>query len=230
MLGFIINKNVLPPEAIVVFLRQRWSSPNLATIPLDGDAIRCYQEDKIPVAEDIGSRFSIALIPIIRKLFVSENWKGDSLDELGRIEAQARNAEAVRVTTQSTAIRSERLSVLLKIYGTAISTVLLAVLALNSLFSIHGNNSIQIVTIITAALLIFVMTGSDPKVMQTLIRSVFHSSSRNANDLPSQQPVPAEQLPIKLSLDAASVKKMRKMAPSDSSRSVRKGAKISDEP
>jgi hypothetical protein len=214
MLGFIINKNVLPPEAIVTFLRQRWSSPNLATIPLDGDAIRCYQEDKIPVAEDIGSLFSIALTPIIRKLFVSDNWNRDSLTELERIETQASNAEAARLKTQSTAIRSERLSVLLKIYGTAISTVLLMVLALNSLF-VHGPNIIQIVTIVTAAVLIFVMTGSDPNVMQTLIQSLFHTSSQKTNGLPSQQPAPAEQVPIKLSLEEAPVEK-RKMPPSNS--------------
>jgi septum site-determining protein MinD len=212
MLGFIINKNVLPPEAIVTFLRQRWSAPNLATIPLDGDAIRCYQEDKIPVAEDIGSLFSIALIPVIRKLFVSDKWSRDALTELERIEKQASNAEASRLTTQSTAIRAERLSVLLKIYGTAISTFLLVFLAVNSLFIHGGPNIVQIVTIVTAAVLIFVMTGSDPKVVQTLIQSLFHTSSQKTNSLPSQQPEPAAQVPIKLSLEEAPVKKNKRPA------------------
>jgi len=46
-LGFIINKNVLPPDAIEAFLRKEWQATHLSTIPLDENAVRYFQEDKV---------------------------------------------------------------------------------------------------------------------------------------------------------------------------------------
>lgn len=73
-LGFIINKNVLPSEAIEAFLRKEWETSHLTTMQLDPSAVKCFQEDKVPISENIGSDFSNGILKIIKKAFVSEAW------------------------------------------------------------------------------------------------------------------------------------------------------------
>jgi flagellar biosynthesis protein FlhG len=91
--GFILNKNVLPAEAIIAFIRRKWECPHLATIPLDKDAISYFQEDKVPVAQDVSSQFSAATIPIVRKLFWSPKWSENQVEALSELEYQASRAK-----------------------------------------------------------------------------------------------------------------------------------------
>jgi septum site-determining protein MinD len=216
MLGFVINKNVLPPDAIVAFLRQRWNAPHLATIPLDGDAIRCYQEDKIPVADNISSLFSTSLVPIIRKLFLSESWPPNSLAELLKIEDEAKQAETARLTTKETIVRSEKLSVFLRIYGTAISTLLLCLLVVNGFT--REVSPFQVLSAVTAAVLIFVMTGSDPKVIETLVAAARGRSNRlSREETPPPTAVAPSEPPLIVTKRKRPVRRGAKKPQEDSS-------------
>ena len=202
-LGFVINKNVLPPDAIVTFLRQRWDCPHLVTIPLDEHAIRFYQEDKVPVAEDAACPFSASLIPIVRKLFVDESWPTESLMALSHIENQAKTGQVLRRSVEETQYKSERYSVLLKLYGTGLSTMLLFWLAIDSRF--RSFSIMQSGVAILAALLIFLMTASDPKVIASLFGSrARKAASERSADIDSE---PVNIQPSDQSNETRSVKK-----------------------
>jgi|ERR1043166_7349271 cellulose biosynthesis protein BcsQ len=169
--GFIINKNVLPTESIVAFLRQRWQCPHLATVPLDENAIRYYQQDKVPVVEDIECPFSSALVPVVRRLFVNESWKSENLAVLVELEKAAHLGEIRRSSNVRKVNRTERASITLKIYGTALSVILLLGVAIQTMVassneSTHGFN---VFVPIFVSILIFTMTGSDPKMIERII-------------------------------------------------------------
>ncbi|MBU4565653.1 MAG: ParA family protein [Desulfarculus sp.] len=67
--GFILNKNVLPPEGVETYLKKIWSAKHITTIPLDRDAIAYFQEDKMPIVEDISCEFSEAIVTGIGDFF-----------------------------------------------------------------------------------------------------------------------------------------------------------------
>lgn len=85
--GFIINKSVLPAKAVGAYLRREWVAPHLGTIPLDQAVIRCFQQDRVPVAEDVSCPFSRELAKILRKGFVTQNWTEGNLKRLKRVYA-----------------------------------------------------------------------------------------------------------------------------------------------
>jgi MinD-like ATPase involved in chromosome partitioning or flagellar assembly len=128
-LGFVINKNVLPSQAIEAFLRQQWECPHLTTIPLDENAIRFFQEDRVPVAEDIGTPFSAAVIPIIRKLFVSEDWSNEQIDLYHNLEFESSDKLLERIESEASLRRANRFTSLMRIYGGLLSLLVLGILA-----------------------------------------------------------------------------------------------------
>jgi septum site-determining protein MinD len=117
-LGFIINKNVLPSEAIEAYLIRQWECPPLCTIPLDENAIRYFQEDKVPVAENPYCPFSMAVIPIIRKLFYSEAWKSENIGSLLIIENEIQLSERKHISTNKLLKTAERFSLTIKNFTT----------------------------------------------------------------------------------------------------------------
>jgi MinD-like ATPase involved in chromosome partitioning or flagellar assembly len=166
--GFILNKNVLPPEAIEAFLRRQWECPHLATIPLDEEAIRCFQEDTIPVLAAPSSRFSGAVVPIIRKLFLSDKWPEASKVELARIEAESREFRLRVRSTSGELERADRFSVWLRLYGTLLATALLGFLSITVIE--RGTSQLLVLMVsVAAAVLIFLMTVSDPRVVKMFL-------------------------------------------------------------
>lgn len=88
-LGFILNKNTLPDKEIVKFLKQRFLCQDLAVIPLDIEAVRCFQNDDIPVDKDISSVFSGKIVDVIEKLFHPEQeWKADSKEIFQKVKSE----------------------------------------------------------------------------------------------------------------------------------------------
>ncbi len=171
-LGFILNKNVLPSAAIEIFLRKHWNLPHLATIPLDPLAIQYYQEDKIPIAEDLGIPFVGSLMPAVRKLFVDERWTLGQIHELTSLEHRAKSYILTAEAKQKYTLRAERFSVLLKIYGTLLATALLASATLNLMWRDGSwSQPTTIILITIPAVLIFFMTASDPKVITRIVES-----------------------------------------------------------
>lgn len=78
-IGFILNKNTLPDKEIVKFLKQRFLCRDLAVIPIDIEAVRCFQNDEIPVDKNISSVFSEKIVDVVENLFHPEQeWKPDS--------------------------------------------------------------------------------------------------------------------------------------------------------
>lgn len=164
-LGFILNKNVLPSDAIEVFLRRHWECPHLTTIPLDKDAVRYYQEDKVPVGENLESAFSIALMPTCRKLFMNSKWSDDQKFELEGLEIQtevaARGGKKLRLKKD----RSMTASFLIKLYGTLIATGLLLYYAV---ILMRSKDSASSFLPIVVSILIFTMTASDQSFTNSL--------------------------------------------------------------
>lgn len=100
-LGFVINKNVLPSEAIERFIKIEWRLQHLITIGLDLDAIKYFQEDKIPTNVDIFSDFSRGIIGLIRNsnLINHVNKKFSERFESieGKIKRKKRKVELARL-------------------------------------------------------------------------------------------------------------------------------------
>jgi len=162
--GFIINKNVLPSEAIEVFLRKQWEAPHLTTIPLDENAIRFFQEDKVPVAWDIGCSFSRQLLNVIRKLYVSPKWSAENINKLKALEDTANKIFTARIQEQESNKRAEKFTLIIRIYGTIVATFLLASPVFFKATNIKTD--IDQAFIIIAAILIFLMVISDSKIMK----------------------------------------------------------------
>jgi hypothetical protein len=180
-LGFIINKNVLPPDAIEAFLRRQWECPHLATIPLDENAIRYFQEDKVPVAENPGCPFSSAVIPIVRRVFTSEHWTKEQLQRLEMLEGIAKRSEVAVEKAKREKKLAERLSVITRMYGTIVATALLGFLAYQAITR-DAPSSLVIVTVVITTTLIFSMTASDPKMVRILIEMLFPFRRQNYRD------------------------------------------------
>ena len=168
--GFIINKNVLPSSAIEDFLRRQWECPHLATIPLDENAIRCFQEDKVPVAEELGCKFSAIILQLVRERFVSPAWSPESLSRLKVLEQQSQTILDTAIQVKATEIRSERFSSLMRIYGTLIATGLLTVPVIAELTDKDFKLGTSFIFI--AAILVFFMTITDTKLVRFYIREI----------------------------------------------------------
>lgn len=180
-LGFIINKNVLPSEAIEAFLRKEWQTAHLATIPLDENAVRYFQEDKIPVAEKIGCPFSKEILGIIRKTFVSERWSKENISCLESLENLSSTELDMQEGEKKAAKSAERFSVLMRVYGTVLSTMVLSLLAY-TLVSKRLETSYELMFVVIAALLIFFMTASDPKFLVRVLEVLFGRKRRDKED------------------------------------------------
>lgn len=171
-LGFLINKNVLPSEAIETFLKKEWECPHLTTIPLDENAIRFFQDDKIPIAEDLSCPFSLAIVPLIRKVFVSEQWRDNNIKALEKLEMEVRKADELRKRDKQRELRSNRFALVMKLYGSVIATALLAYFAMKTV--IRGETDLVVLlAVIMATVLIFLMTVSDPKFINQIFKLVF---------------------------------------------------------
>jgi cellulose biosynthesis protein BcsQ len=94
-LGFILNKNVLPSEAIEAFLYRRWSMPHLATIPIDEEAIRAFQNDEIPSEVSAYSRFVASVSLVVTRALVDEDWPPDARDKLVGLESRASAVQSI---------------------------------------------------------------------------------------------------------------------------------------
>lgn len=81
-LGFILNKNVLPSEAIEMFLRKEWGCPHLVSIELDRDVITAFQRDKIPIVENSNNQFSYSIFITIEKIFINSFWRSYQIDKV----------------------------------------------------------------------------------------------------------------------------------------------------
>ncbi|MDJ0730614.1 MAG: ParA family protein [Crocosphaera sp.] len=156
-LGFIINKNVLPAESIISFLTQAWECPSLATIPLDKNAVRCFQQNIIPVAENITIPFCVALLPLIRKVFVSEGWDKDNKFYLNYLEKKIAEAEIIERKKLKHEANISIIRNITKVYGIFLSTFLLVFLAYNLIIS-NKTNSIELALLvfITATMIIMI--------------------------------------------------------------------------
>lgn len=74
-LGFILNKNTLPETDIVKFLKLRFLCKDLAVIPLDIEAVRCFQNDEVPISKSPASQFSEGVVHAVNRLFaVEDEW------------------------------------------------------------------------------------------------------------------------------------------------------------
>ncbi len=167
-LGFILNKNVLPPEAIVAFLKQRWECPHLATLPLDENAIRFYQEDRVPIAADPTCPFSAGLIPIVRKLFVSEAWAPDNTYRLGILENRAKQAAKLRVDLVQLSKKVDRASFTIRLYSTALVCALMAYFIF--IFYRLGNSAVGSLLLTVAPILIVLITVTEPRILFGVIK------------------------------------------------------------
>lgn len=86
-LGFLLNKNTLPEKEIVSFLKQRFLCKDLAVIPLDIEAVRCFQNDEIPLIEDDTQPFSEGIVTLCNRLFRPlNNWDKEANQCLKEIE------------------------------------------------------------------------------------------------------------------------------------------------
>lgn len=85
-IGFVINKNVLPPLDIEKHLRKEWNIPHLATINSDNDIVRFFQLDMVPIAEEIGIEFNGQILKIVRKMIHTEEWPLESIELIERLE------------------------------------------------------------------------------------------------------------------------------------------------
>ena len=169
-LGFIINKNVLPPESIVSFLEQEWQCPSLVTIPLDENAVRYFQQNIIPVACDIGTPFCIALLPLVRKLFVSENWDEDNKSRLKILENQAKQAEIITRKKSKYEARTRTIATIMRIYGIFLSTLLLVFLSYSLIVSQKLSERESALLVFIASTLIFIITVSDQDFLEIIKR------------------------------------------------------------
>lgn len=122
-LGFIINKNVLPAEAIEAFLRREWMCPHLCTIPLDETAVKCFQEDKVPVVEEIGCKFSQKIMMLVRRLLFSEEWTDDSRIAFKSLEEDVKTYIEEDRKSEYKANRLEKTNVAMRAYAAILSLV-----------------------------------------------------------------------------------------------------------
>jgi MinD-like ATPase involved in chromosome partitioning or flagellar assembly len=137
-LGYILNKNVLPSEAIEAFLRRRWGLAHLTTLPLDEEAIRAFQTDEIPVISAPSSRFSAGLLPVIRKAFLDSSWIEAEIEQLSLLEKNVESSTVGSSVEKSNRLSSrQRRLLVLKLYTIIISVAVfaLALIFYNSSFS-----------------------------------------------------------------------------------------------
>jgi cellulose biosynthesis protein BcsQ len=92
-LGFIINKNVLPSEAIETFLKKEWGIPHIATIPLDIDTVKYFQQDKIPFVESLDNALSLGIIKITDRLIHIGKTKEEIITRFMYMKSMALKAE-----------------------------------------------------------------------------------------------------------------------------------------
>lgn len=175
-LGFVINKNVLPSAEIERFLRLRWDTPHLGTVPLDVEAVKLFQEDKIPVAESLAIPFSRNTVPIVPKLVDGRDLSVAAKRSLDELVQEASLAARESQEVKSTLDRSVQFGTLVRAYGTIIAMLLLAFLGFNTVM--RGVDSvITLLTVLVASVLIFTMAASDQSLLQSLLRTVFPFSA-----------------------------------------------------
>ena len=157
-LGFVLNKNVLPEDAIVAFLRRQWDCPHLATIPLDPLAIRAFQEDKVPIVENVGSPFSVAVLGLVEKLFSPQEWSPERRYSLLALQADSQKEVRKKEWVER---RVQLMSGALKLYAFVLVGILLWLQR-------KGDNFAQYLTLGVFALI----TLSDRMVLKLLTSSL----------------------------------------------------------
>ncbi len=115
--GFILNKNVLPSEGVETYLKKIWSAKHITTIPLDKDAIAYFQEDKIPVVEDVSCEFSEAIVTGIKDFFSVMAGEPKILERYNMLRMMALERKRERDRIKRSKLRMRKMSVILTMYS-----------------------------------------------------------------------------------------------------------------
>lgn len=163
LVGFIINKNVLPSEAIELFLKKEWVAQHLATIPLSPDVIRYFQEDKVPIAEVIDNKFSNAIINIIYKLFEVNKWSMESKNIVAKLLEKSKEGLLAKNQIRLKKNRDISMGHWLQIYGITLAFILILFkniilerfFRLNKSDYITAESAVEILTIISLIAIVY---------------------------------------------------------------------------
>lgn len=178
-LGFVLNKNVLPAEAIEAFLKRKWSMPHLATVPMDEAAIRAFQNDEIPARTQPRSRFVAALTFVIQRSLHDDSWPPHAREILEDLVARADHTLAT-YGTPGTVSQADRRLFLLRLYGFGIVSTIAA--WVNYIYW-SGNNPSLLTVFVSTNVLAFLYLASvaiDRQFANTLVRLVLRLSSRRS--------------------------------------------------
>ena len=161
--GFILNKNVLPDDAVTAFLRKKWRMQHLATIPLDEDVVKNFQQDTIPISDTMESVFSYHMVNVVKLLTSHDRWGDEKRAKLRVIldvtEKYMRSRDAKKEEQTFVA----KFPIVFRFYGTVLSTLLLAYLVVKPDFL--GGRYLDTTLLIGIIVLIFAMTAIEPKFL-----------------------------------------------------------------
>jgi hypothetical protein len=185
-LGFVLNKNVLPAEAIEAFLKRRWSMPHLATVPIDEAAIRAFQNDEIPARTHPRSRFVAALTFVIQRSLHDDSWPPHARATLDNLGARAHHTLAT-YGAPGTVSEADRRLFLLRLYGFGIVSTIAA--WVNYIYWSGSSPSLGTIFIITNVLAFLYLAGValDRQFANTLVRLVLRVSSRRSRASSDEQ-------------------------------------------
>lgn len=185
--GFIINKNVLPADAIELFLKKEWRTQHLATIPLSPYVIRFFQEDKVPIAEAIDSQFSNLIVKIVYKAFGVDNWTEKQQSKLEFLRHQSEIGFLKRRYEERKRSRNITMGRWIQVYGLTLAFVLILFknevlnffLKTSSMKSFYVDISIQLLTVLS---LLAIVYPSMQQVKELLRYQKEHSTSNDQTD------------------------------------------------
>lgn len=168
-LGFVLNKNTLPEKEIVSFLKQRFLCRDLAVIPLDIEAVRCFQNDEIPVEKEINSIFSDKIFDIVDKLYNPDyDWVEDKKSVFGELKA---NIKKKRLEIQRQERVSEKFDNFRQFVGPFTIGLISMIAAAFTFLKIDlSRNTMTILLVFIAYMATLSAVLSNPKFLKTLFK------------------------------------------------------------
>ena len=149
--GFVLNKNVLPSEAIETFLKKEWGVPHIATIPLDTETVKYFQQDKIPFAENINNSLSLGIIKILDRLILTDNIKEERFTRFMHIKSIALKAEKKNSIIK---VKVNNMTRMLQIMQFVISMLIVTLITAYFYKKFSSSDAVVLIVIVAVVLLL----------------------------------------------------------------------------
>ncbi|MBF0352563.1 MAG: ParA family protein [SAR324 cluster bacterium] len=87
-LGFVINKNTLPEDAIVTHLAERWKLSHLGTLAWNEKVKENFQKAMNPIGNHPGASWFKSFMDLFTEIYLTDDWSDDAKAKLNTIVEQ----------------------------------------------------------------------------------------------------------------------------------------------